>query len=115
MAPSRLFIASEFHAYAARLKNTPALVIGSLEASVAVRATQRHIDSRISGSANTNDLVSGNCEGIRIAVTTASHTPDGPCATGRPNDGAYDGADGERGEAADGRAAAMDGWRRFEP
>ena len=114
-APRRIFIASESHAYAARLKNTPSLAIGSLDASVAARATQRHIDSRVSGSANTNDLVSGNCEGIRIAVTTASHTPDGPCATGRPNVGAYDGADGERGGAADGRAAATDGWRRLEP
>ena len=105
-------------AYAARLKNTPSLAIGSLDASVAARATQRHIDSRVSGSgnANTNDLVSGNCEEIRIAVTTASHTPDGPCATGRPNDGAYDGADGERGGAADGgRSAATGGWRRLEP
>ena len=85
-------------AYAARLKNT-------------------HIDCHVSGSGNakTNDLVSGNCEEIRIAVTTASHTPDGPCATGRPNDGAYDGADGERGGAADGRGAAADGWRRLEP
>ena len=93
-----------------RLKNTPSLAIGSLDASIAARATQRHIDSRVSGSGNakTNDLVSGNCEEIRIAVTTASHTPDGPCATGRPNDGAYDGADGERGGAAD-------GWRRLAP
>jgi hypothetical protein len=116
-APRRIFIASESHAYAARLKNTPSLVIGSLDASVAARATQRHIDSRVSGSgnANTNDLVSGNCEEIRIAVTTASHIPDGPCATGKPNDGACDGADGERGGAADGRGAATDGWRRLEP
>jgi hypothetical protein len=73
-----------------------------LDASFAARATQRHIDTRFSGSgnANTSDLVSGNCEEIRITVTTASHTPDGSCATGRPNDGACDGADGERGGAA---------------
>lgn len=109
-APRRIFIGSESHAYAVRLKNTPSLAIGSLDASIAARATQRHIDSRVSGSGNakTNDLVSGNCEEIRIAVTTASHTPDGPCATGRPNDGAYDGADGERGGAAN-------GWRRLAP
>jgi hypothetical protein len=117
-APRRIFIGSESHAHAARLKNTPSLAIGSLDASSAAGATQRHIDSRVSGSgtANTGDLVSGNCEEIRIAaITTASHTPDGPCATGRPNDGAYDGADGERGGAADGRGAATDGWRRLEP
>jgi hypothetical protein len=115
--PRRIFIASESHAYAARPKNTPSLAIGSLDASVAARATQRHIDSRFSGSgsANTNDIVSGSCEEIRIAVTTASHTPDGPCATGRPNDGACDGADGERGGAADGRGAARDGWQRLGP
>jgi len=40
---------------------------------------------------------------------------EGLAATGRPNDGAYDGADGERGGAADGRGAATDGWRRLEP
>ncbi|HTE95914.1 MAG TPA: hypothetical protein VK678_20760, partial [Bradyrhizobium sp.] len=41
----RIFIGSESHAYAARLKNTPSLAIGSLDASVAVRATQGHIDN----------------------------------------------------------------------
>lgn len=101
-APWSIFIGSESHAYAARLKKFGCFGCRSRHTG--------HIDSRVSGSgnANTNDLVSGNCEEIRIAVTTASHTPDGPCATGRPNDGAYDGADGERGGAAD-------GWRRLEP
>jgi hypothetical protein len=116
-ASRRILIGSESHAYAARLKNAPSLAIGSLDASVAARATQRHTDSRFggSGNANTNDLVSGKCEEIRIAVTTASHTPDGPRATGKPNDGACDGADGERGGTADGWGAATDGWRRLEP
>jgi hypothetical protein len=80
-------------------------------------APHRGISTAASAEAETRrrTTFSGNCEEIRIAVTTASHTPDGPCATGRPNDGAYDGADGERGGAADGRGAATDGWRRLEP
>jgi hypothetical protein len=49
-APRRIFIGSESHACAARLKNTPSLAIGSLDASVAERReamTMRFLKERV--------------------------------------------------------------------